>query len=640
MSLVGCWRPKADATDETDIGRMLSVEAYSQARWSLWQSMWQATGGGTGPGLRVGRCDGAGVATGGPGLTVFIDGTIHNGRDIARALELDGVPDAARLLLTGYTRWGNGILDRVAGEFTCALWDDPARRLVLIRDPVGCKPLHYWQGDGRLLFAGEPRTLMSDAAVPHELDEERLACHLALLPYDGTASFYRGISRVRPGHMLVVEADGGVREERWWRPECVPVLRLPRAADYEEALRAGLDEAVRCRLPASGPVAGELSGGLDSTSIMASAALQLAEQGRRITALTAAPSLVAPLDPTFDVKDEAESAAAVAALYPNMDHVILRADGPRPVLALADAHIAAAGFPPHLVGHAFWWDGLKAEARRRGAGVILTGELGNVILSDQGRFTLAAHLRAGRLGALAHELRAGRRLGRRWRGLAWESIGPLLPPGLHHRILQAVGRDSTVLDYSGISPEFLRETGLAEQVDGLTSNWWTLDGADSRTWRLRTMMLVDRGLYRNAVRRVDGIRMEAPATDRRLVELAFSIPDAQYRKDGMPRSLIRRAMAGRLPASILNEQRRAHQGADWHLHMTAERALFAEEMARLERSPLARRCLDLPRMRQALNEWPDSPLDVPPEKLPLFRYVLGRGVAAGRFLRSFERTNE
>jgi asparagine synthase (glutamine-hydrolysing) len=582
------------------------------------------------------------MAVGGPGLACFFDGVIHNGREIAAILQLDHVPDAATIMLAGYQRWGLGVLNRVAGDFTWALWDGQDRRLMLARDAFGNHPLHYWQEGDRLLFASEPRVLMTDPAVPHELDEERLAHHLTLLPYDGPCSFYRTINRIRPGHVMVVEPDGRVREQRWWRPEAVPPLCLARDTDYEEALRTALDEAVRCRLPPTGLVAGHLSGGLDSGSIMASAALMLAKQGRRITALTAAPTLGSPLDTTFKNYDEADQARQVAACYPNMDHVVLRPQGPQSELALAEAHIAGAGFPSPLFGHMAWWDGIHAEVRRRGGTMLLTGNVGNATITDQGRLALAGHLRSGRLGLLARELRASRRRGKSWKSLIWESTGPLLPPALRLHILRITGRNNgSTFTYSPASTPFLEEMGLGRQhVDQLLASWYAMDGADAQSSRLRRIKLVDRGLYCNFVRRRHGVALVSPATDRRLAELAFAIPDAQYRKDGVSRSLIRRAMADRLPPDVVNEEHWGHQGADWHLRMSAERALYKEELARLERSPLARRCLDLPRLRRTLEEWPESPQGIPSEKLDHFRYVLGRGLATGRFLRTFERTND
>src|SRR6185437_12050484 len=98
-----------------------------------------------------------------------------------------------------------------------------------------------------------PAGLLTDPAVPFALNEEFLAETIMQLPHDGRSSHYRGISRVPPGHLAILE-DGHLRFHRHWRPERIAPLRLPRAQDYADALRAGLDEAVRCRLPDAGPV--------------------------------------------------------------------------------------------------------------------------------------------------------------------------------------------------------------------------------------------------------------------------------------------------------------------------------------------------------------------------------------------------
>ena len=177
----------------------------------------------------------------------LFDGRIDNRADLRAALgDLAGLDDA-QVALLGYRKWGDDFSDHIVGDYACAIWDAARRRLVMTVDPAGLRPMYYWQGQGELLFASEPRGLWADPIVPRALDEERLAIWLCTIPTDTERTFYRDVSRVRPGHLAIWQ-DGQVRTQRWWRPEHVPELRLRCDADYEDALRAGLEEAVRCRL--------------------------------------------------------------------------------------------------------------------------------------------------------------------------------------------------------------------------------------------------------------------------------------------------------------------------------------------------------------------------------------------------------
>jgi asparagine synthase (glutamine-hydrolysing) len=618
MPIAGSWCP-GRPPDAAALDHALTALAVGDGRKRMWSESGIALGW-TADMACFARTHGSQ-----PSCGAVVDGVIHNRSDVARTLGLDATPDDAAL----------------AGEFACALWDGGARRLLLARDAVGCLPLHYWQGGGRLLFAGEPRGLLTDPAVPRELDETKMALWLSLLPDDDANSLYRDIRRVRPGHFLSVAADGALGEHRYWRPETVPVLRLKSAAAYEEALRDTLDAAVRCRLPASGTIGVTLSGGLDSTCVATLAARRLAEQGRRLTALTVAPSKGYAGDPSHGaIHDESALAALVCARHPNIDHVVVRPDGTQRILSYCESVALHSGIPARSPSDMPWWDALFQEARQRRVAVLLNGNLGNLTISYDGALHPASLLRAGALGPLLRDMSAAHRAGRRWRGVVWECLAPLMSATLRRAIWRACGHAvGNVFHATPLNPELARDTGLADRLAAIGGDLSYSFGTDSRAMRLALMARGDRGLSRVGTRRLHGIQATAPCADRRVIELAFAIPDEQYRKDGMPRSLIRRAMAELLPPEVVTERRRGQQGSDWGVYLTAARAEFAEEMTRLEHSPLAQRCLDIPRLRRIADNWPADFGTASATVLDDCRLVLNRGLAAGRFIRSFEGTN-
>ena len=153
------------------------------------------------------------------------------------------------------------------------------------------------------------------------------------MPEAGTRSFFLGIERVEPGRIVTVTANG-LTTRRHWEPSKRRIV-FPRPEEYSEALRSLLDQAVSCRLRATGNVGASLTGGLDSGAVAATAARLLAPSGRRMFAFTCVPraGYKGPVPPDAII-DEGPSAAATAALYPNMEHVLVRNEGRSPLADL------------------------------------------------------------------------------------------------------------------------------------------------------------------------------------------------------------------------------------------------------------------------------------------------------------------
>ena len=132
-----------------------------------------------------------------------------------------------------------------------------------------------------------------------------------------------------------------------------------------------------------------------------------------------------------------------------------------------------------------------------------------------------------------------------------------------------------------------------------------------------------------------GVETRCPPVDARLVEFCLALPEDQYLRDGQPRWLIRRAMADRLPPVVLRNRKRGLQAADWFERLSAIRPQICEELAQLEQSELARRALDLPRLRRLVEHWPQGRWGEM-QVLTSYRMLLESGLMVGRFIRWFE----
>ncbi|HXH06222.1 MAG TPA: asparagine synthase (glutamine-hydrolyzing) [Vicinamibacterales bacterium] len=213
-------------------------------------------------------------------LWVVFNGEIYNFRELRRELETRGHAFRSRsdteVILHAYREYGEDCVSRLRGMFAFAVWDEHRHRLFAARDRLGKKPFFYRIDEQGFTFASEAQGLAADPlGPPLEPDLSALDLYLTYGYVPHPWSAFRGVRKLSPAHVLVYDASGGgLREERYWRARREPKLRLPERDAEEEALRR-LREAVRLRLASDVPLGAFLSGGVDSSLVVA----LMAEQG-------------------------------------------------------------------------------------------------------------------------------------------------------------------------------------------------------------------------------------------------------------------------------------------------------------------------------------------------------------------------
>jgi asparagine synthase (glutamine-hydrolysing) len=207
---------------------------------------------------------------------VVFNGCIYNYRELREELQGTGyrfrTDSDTEVILAGYAHWGEDFVDHLVGMFAIALADRRRRRVVLARDRLGIKPMYLAETPGRLRFASTLPALLTAGGVDTSIDPVGLHHYLtwhSIVPAPHT--ILRGVRKLPPATVRVIEADGRSRERVYWRP---PYLRDQASAgldagDWREAVGAALRTAVRRRLVADVPVGVLLSGGLDSSLIVA-----------------------------------------------------------------------------------------------------------------------------------------------------------------------------------------------------------------------------------------------------------------------------------------------------------------------------------------------------------------------------------
>jgi asparagine synthase (glutamine-hydrolysing) len=467
------------------------------------------------------------------------------------------------------------------------------------------------------------------SSVGHRIDIRRMAHFLAALPSQSTETFFAGVERLPPAHWLKLSA-AGIEVRRYWHPIDARPIRYRRDADYIDDFRERFDEAVRARLSGNESVASQLSGGLDSSSVSATAARLMAAGGQRLTSFTAVPVQGydgSALPGRFG--DEGPLAAEVAALYPNIDHVLVNASG-RDLLASSQRDSLLTGQPTFNPTNLLWVDAILDGMRSRGLGVLLQGVGGNATISFGGLIGLSELFRGGhwlRLLRLTHELRAGGYTS--WRGAASWATGWLVPQWI--RRLYHPDMRGFSLTFSAVHPQLAAKYRLEEKA---LAEFYGVESSAASV-RRSFYEYFDPGVNNGAAAAGWQIEQRDPTLDKRIFEFCFGIPIEQYLVGGQSRSLIRRAMKGRLPEATLRRTTRGLQAADWYLTVGAARPLLSAELTRIEKSPLVRHVLDTGRLRDLLDTWPESGYHTS-RVSDAWHLALTRGIAAGNFLAQYD----
>lgn len=472
------------------------------------------------------------------GRVLIADVRIDNRDELGRVLGLAGaarMSDAA-ILSEALLRWNDDAYDRIVGDFAFAQWDPARGTLLLARDFTGQRPLHYHAGDGFLAVASMPKGLHALPEIIRAPDADAAVDFLAHIPESGDASFYEGIAKVAPGHFAVLTRAGIASHRHWHAPTAT--LRLRHPDDYAQALREQLDHAVAARLRgATTNVATHLSGGLDSSAVTATAARIT---GGRVTAYTSVPrdGFVIPPD-SPGIADEGPLAAAVAALYANVDHVRLSTNLRSPLDSL-DRNVFLYERPYLNLCNGVWVDAINDDAKARGLTVLLVGAAGNASFSYHGMHRLGELARRGALHSLAREAVLLMRGGTAPRTVAAQAIGPFLPRAVWRGISTLRGRADDLTGYSAISEGAARDPGLAARAAARGVDFDYRPLADPRAAQLQLLGRVDVGNYNKGT--LGGWGNRRPRSERRS-EARRILPD----RSGRPVSRERRAPGARAP---------------------------------------------------------------------------------------------
>jgi asparagine synthase (glutamine-hydrolysing) len=480
--------------------------------------------------------------------TVVYNGECYNFRDLRRELEATGRVfrghSDTEVLLHVYDAWGLDGLARLEGMFAFGLWDAAQRRLVLMRDRLGVKPLFYAWSNGCLAFGSEIKAVLAGVDLDRGLDDQSLAEYFWYGSVFEDRTMYQAVRALEPGHRLVV-ADGRSRVEPWWRIEDW-LAKAPQFVDSREAadaVRGALDGAVTRQLVSDVPVGIFLSGGVDSSSIAASAAIA---SGRRLASYSVG----------FDYDrgvNELPKAQRVANLL-GLEHHEMRVRGgalEEVIAALVKSHdepfADAANIPLYLL----------AQALGGAVKVVLQGDGGDEMFAGYRRYAILRNARFWRMWP--------RMLDRLLRAIPGTMSARLARLGAAAGHSDAAMRMALLLTVETLRdpPSAVLAPAARRRLDAHANPFAAFQrcarrfaGADPA----QQMLLTDISLQLPSqfLTKVDratmahGVEARVPLLDEQVASLAVGLPTALKVRGIEKKIVLREAMRGRLPDDILD----------------------------------------------------------------------------------------
>jgi len=474
-------------------------------------------------------------------LWCLLDGQLYDLDELARAAGVPAEDSPERVLAAAYRRWGEGMLERLRGDFVIVIWNRERKQGLLALDHIGIRCLCLHATGGRLVFASEVREMVRALPSRPVPDHATVAYWLMASRVPPDRTLHKGVTRLPSGHVLRL-ADGRWDQRRYWEPRYRPRLDLGREAAVD-AVRSAIVRAVDRRLQLGEPAGVTLSGGLDSSTVAGVATRCVDPAKRPVGAYSGT-------FPDHPWTDESDLILAGARAY-GLPSTRVVVDGGSAVAGGLE-YLRRWDVPP-VSANVFWWSALGRRAAEDGVKVLLDGEDGDRLFGISFHY-IADFVRRGRVraaGRLVHRIGVleGPKTGARVAKLLYHfGIKGALPPQL---ILAVRARRPPARH---VPPWFTTESGHAYHATETPTSfmrrgvprWWGSQ-VESLTRGAGTAILFDHTRRRAGL---VGMEMRHPFADVDLVELVLGLPHELAYDPRFSRPLVRDAMRGIVPDEL------------------------------------------------------------------------------------------
>jgi asparagine synthase (glutamine-hydrolysing) len=501
---------------------------------------------------------------------ITADAIIDNREELFEKLQVERskqkhIPDS-QLILLAYYKWGEDSPKHLVGDFVYMIWDERNQILFGARDFSGSRTLYYYKDDERVAFCTTIMPLFTLPGVQKELNEEWMAEFLAIVGMvdvaDSTITPFKTVMQVPPSHSILI-FNGKTLLDQYCHLRRQQKIKLRSDHEYVEAFQEVFSKAVSNRLRTHKKVGAQLSGGLDSGSIVSFAAKELKEKKQQLYTFSYVPpkDFVDFTPPHLLTNETPLIKKTVQYVGGIKDHYCDFID--RDSYSEIDSFLEAMEMPYKFFENSFWLSGMFEKANEHDVGILLNGGRGNLTISWGTAIDYYAELlKKFKLFTLAIEIdryskKAG---GNRLRRLP-VIVKTAFP------ILKNTNNQYTVPNI--INPSFSKKTKVFDRLKeyGMNESGWF---ETSNVFKQRRSHF-EESFHWNASNTIasklslkHSLWKRDPTNDLRIVRYCLSLPEDQYVQNGLDRALIRRATKDYLPDEVrLNQRIRGVQGADW-----------------------------------------------------------------------------
>jgi asparagine synthase (glutamine-hydrolysing) len=545
-------------------------------------------------------------------LTITADAIIDNRNELFESLQVHKSDQKtmtdAQLILRAYQKWGEDCPKHLVGDFAFMIWDERKQQLFGARDASGYRTLYYYLNQTRFAFCTTIEPLLTLPYIKKQLNEHYIAEFLAITgmidTVDARMTPYLNIYQVQPFHTITIARDK-LKISRYGHFYSEKQLKLKSNEDYVEAFRDVFQKAVTSKLRTYRNVGSQLSGGLDSGTVVGFAAKALREENKKLHTFSYIPPSdfkdfthrqIMP-DETPFIKKTVQHVGGMIDHYCDFEG--------KSSYSEMDDFLDVMEMPYKFVENSFWLKGMFERAQEENVGVLLNGDKGNSTISWGAALNYYAIL----LKRLKW-LRLFQELNQYSRNSGGARLR-LLPTvaRIGFPIINQMFPKETPYEFPTIiNPELAKRTGVFGKLKnyGIDRSGWI---ATSNVYEQRRITFEDIFSWNSGSTFISkaSLRYQLwkrdPTNDLRVVRFCLSVPEDQCVQNGLDRALIRRSTEDILPDEIrLNQRIWGIQGADWVHRMIPHWDSFIEEVRQLSTDKRMMEFLDNQVIKSAISK--------------------------------------
>lgn len=542
----------------------------------------------------------------------------------------------SQLILEAYDRWGEDSPKYLVGDFAFMIWDERKKHMFGARDFSGTRSLYYFLNKNTFRFSTSIKPLLSSKIVKHQINKQWIAEFLAIPgmneTIDSTITPYDSILQIEPSHTIKINHMGIITSKRYCKLDDIKKLKLRTNEDYVEAFNEVFGHAVKCRLRSYKNVGSQLSGGLDSGTVVSHASRTLRLEGKKLYTYSSIPSKeFKDWTPFHRIADESPYIDKTISYVGNISESYLSFED-RNAFKEIPEWLSILEMPYKFFENSHWIRGTFEHAKNHDVKVLLNGARGNFTISWGHALDYYASLIKSlkiiqfyyELNAYCHNMGVNKK-----RALTV----------IRNKIFPELSNTSDYQFLSLVNVHFLKEYNALDRISRFGMNPTIQSNLDTFQKRMNhfreTFTWNGNGISRTQLSLKYGVWDRDPTNDLRVIKFTLAVPENQYVQNGIDRSLIRRSTKDMLPEEVrFNQNSRGIQGVDWLYRIIPFWKIIIQELRNIKQDSTISEYINLNALTDMVNKYQNPPatnLAFNPDIRSLMRVLVLK-----RFLDKFE----